>query len=151
MLLPGMIVLPTFGYDYVDDVMVTVHKAVDPSQEDWSQMLTDLQAKLRHLRGNLVLAGDIKLTARQRKGVADAVGGSRLKVAVMTESAITRGILRAIGWLGGPTGVRPFAMQELAGALDYLEVRGRQRRQVEDVIGKLRASLSESSDAPDVS
>jgi hypothetical protein len=140
-----MVLLPTFGYDYVDDVMVTVHKAVDPSEEDWSRMVADLAAKLRELRGNLVLAGDIKLTARQRKGVADAVRGSKLKVAVLTESAVTRGILRAIGWLGGPPGLRPSAMEEIGGALEYLEIRGSQRVQVYGAIEKLRTSLNHSS------
>jgi len=140
-----MIILPTFGYDYVDDMMITVHKDVDPTQEDWSRMLTDLKVKARELRSSLVLAGSIKLTARQRKELADTVGGSKLKVAVMTESAVTRGILRAIGWLGGPTNVRPFAMKDLGGALDFLEIREPRRRRVEVAIDALRAGLAEAN------
>jgi len=108
-------------------------------------MLTDLKVKARELRSSLVLAGSIKLTARQRKELADTVGGSKLKVAVMTESAVTRGILRAIGWLGGPTNVRPFAMKDLGGALDFLEIREPRRRRVEVAIDALRAGLAEAN------
>ena len=139
-----MVVLPTLAYDFIDDVMITVHAAADPTQEDWARMLSDLRPMVRRLRCSLVVAGDIKLTAKQRKELADTVRTSKIKVAVLSESVITRGIMRAIGWLGGPGSARPFDMKSIEPALTYLEIPDAQRSQLRAAIKQLAGVLAQA-------
>ena len=139
-----MVVLATLAYDFIDDVMITVHAAADPTAEDWSRMLADLKPMVPRLRASVVVAGDIKLNARQRKQLADTVARWKIKVAVLSESVVTRGIMRAIGWLGGPNSARPFDMRSLDPAMTYLEIPDGRRPQLRATIKQLASVLEQA-------
>jgi hypothetical protein len=141
-MLGAMVVLRTFAYAAVDDYLVFVHSDIDPSDEDWTQMIAETAPMVRTLKGTLVLAGDIKQSARQRKELAEALAGTPVKAAVLSGSALLRGAVTALGWLGGKH--RAFAMHELDKALDYLNVPPDSRRRIRDLISELRLRLDVS-------
>ncbi len=73
------------------------------------------------LRGILVVAPPrASLSAAQRSDVARTMKETGASTAVVTDSALVRGVARAIGFLGVP--VRAFAPAEIASALNFLIV-----------------------------
>ena len=111
----------TLGFDILGHVMVIVHADMPPDSDDWARMSRVRDANLDKLRGVLVIApARASRSAAQRAEVAHAMKVTNASTAVVTESALIRGVARAIGFLGIP--VRAFAPAEMASALNYLVV-----------------------------
>lgn len=73
------------------------------------------------LRGNLVVAPPrATINAAQRADVATFMKATGISIAVVTDSALVRGVARAVGFMG--VKVRAFQPSELKDALDYLAV-----------------------------
>ena len=73
------------------------------------------------IRGHLVIAPPrATINATQRTDIAEFLKETGVSVAVVTNSALVRGVARAIGFLG--VQVRGFAPEELLTALNYLVV-----------------------------
>lgn len=116
-----MIQSDSLRFDIVDHVMVIVHADTPPSESDWSRLVVFRNANREKLRGNLVVAPPrASINAAQRADVAQFMKETGTSVAVITDSALIRGVARAVGLLG--LRVRAFAPSELASALSYLAV-----------------------------
>jgi hypothetical protein len=108
-------------FDLVDHVMVIVHADMPPSDGDWSRMIVVRNANREKIRGNLVVAPPrASINAAQRADVAQFMKETGTRVAVITDSALIRGVARAVGFLG--LHVRAFSPAELASAFNYLAV-----------------------------
>jgi hypothetical protein len=108
-------------FDIVDHVLLIVHADMPPADDDWARLVTVRNANRDRLQGNLVIAPPrASINAAQRADVAQYMRQSGTGVAVVTESALIRGVARAIGFLG--VQVRAFAPVELASALNFLLV-----------------------------
>ncbi|HKO47511.1 MAG TPA: STAS/SEC14 domain-containing protein [Polyangiaceae bacterium] len=108
-------------FDIVGHVMVIVHADTPPSDADWARMVVVRNASHERIRSTLVVAPPrASINASQRADVAQHMKETGASIAVVTDSALVRGVARAVGLLG--LRVRAFAPGELASALDYLAV-----------------------------
>ncbi|HYQ45530.1 MAG TPA: hypothetical protein VER11_26265 [Polyangiaceae bacterium] len=111
----------SFRFDIVDHVMLVVHADMPPSDSDWARMVLVRNANRERLRGNLVIAPPrASINASQRADVTKFMKETGIAIAVVTDSALIRGVARAVGLLGVP--VRAFTPGELRNALDFLLV-----------------------------
>lgn len=110
----------TLRFDIVDHVMLIVHADVAPAVEDWARMMLVRSSATSGVRACLVVAPPrATLTAAQRGDVVRFTKDG--SIAVLTESALIRGVAAAVGLLG--VQVRAFAPSEEERALNYLGLR----------------------------
>ncbi|HEX2877818.1 MAG TPA: hypothetical protein VHP33_41495 [Polyangiaceae bacterium] len=108
-------------FDIIDHVMVIVHADVPPSDSDWARLVVVRNASRLKLRSCLVIAPPrASINAAQRADVAKFMKETGSSVAVMTDSALIRGVAMAVGFLG--VKVRAFALGDLTPALNFLAV-----------------------------
>ena len=108
-------------FDIVDHVMMIVHADMPPRDADWARMTVVRNASRDRLRGTLVIAPPrASINASQRADVAQFMKETNITVAVVTDSALIRGVARAVAFLG--VQVRAFAPNELSSALTFLIV-----------------------------
>lgn len=108
-------------FDIIDQVMLIVHADVAPSESDWQRMLVVRNANRAKLRSTLVVAPPrASINAVQRADVAKFMKETGTGVAVLTDSALIRGVAMAVGFLG--VKVRAFAPNALIAALNFLMV-----------------------------
>lgn len=134
-------------FDIVGPVLLVVHADMAPEAEDWSRLRVVREANRDKLRGTLVIAPPrAKLSASQRSDVAQYMKVTGASTAVVTDSALVRGVARAIGFLGVP--VRAFAPIELESALNFLSVPSSRHAELLRRVDVLRAQLSISQPPP---
>ena len=108
-------------FDIVDHVMIIVHADMPPRDADWTRMTVVRNASRDRLRGTLVVAPPrASINASQRADVAQFMKGTNITIAVVTDSALIRGVARAVAFLG--VQVRAFTPSELTSALTFLIV-----------------------------
>lgn len=111
----------TLRFDIVDHVFLCVHADVPPNDEDWSRLTVVRNANRNKIRSNLVVAPPrASINSAQRADVAKFMKETGTNIAVVTDSALVRGVARAVSFMGVP--VRAFSVSELRSALDYLVV-----------------------------
>lgn len=110
----------TLRFDIVDHVMLIVHADVAPATDDWARMILVRSSATSGVRACLVVAPPrATLNAAQRGDVVRFTKDG--SIAVLTESALIRGVAAAVGLLG--VQVRAFAPSEEERALNYLGLR----------------------------
>ena len=108
-------------FDIVDHVLLIVHADVPPTDADWSRLILVRNANRERLRSHLVIAPPrASINASQRADVTRFMKETGINIAVVTDSALVRGVARAIGFLGVP--LRAFAPGDLTRALDFVLV-----------------------------
>jgi hypothetical protein len=111
----------SFRFDIVGHVLLIVHADMPPTDEDWARMTVVRNAARERLRSILVVAPPrASINASQRSDVAQFMKSTGASIGVITDSALIRGVARAVGFLG--VQVRAFEPSELANALNYLVV-----------------------------
>ena len=111
----------TLRFDLVDNVFVIVHADVPPDDDDWRRFILVRNANRTKIRGQLVIAPPrASINATQRADVATFMKETGTSIAVLTDSALIRGVALAVGFLG--VHVRAFPSNELTSALNYLVV-----------------------------
>jgi hypothetical protein len=131
----------TLRFDIVDHVLVIVHADVPPDPQDWARLVLVRNANRTKIRGNLVVAPPrATINGSQRADVAGFMKETGTSIAVVTDSALIRGVARAVGFLG--VQVRAFAPAELASALDYLVVPASRHAEVTRRVEILKAQLA---------
>lgn len=102
-------------------LVVTVHTAQTPSDEDWGQYMAQVDAylPLEDQRILVVSAGGSPNSA-QRKMMTDALAGARVPVAIITESLVMRGAGIAVSWFN-PL-LKIFGPHALRAALEHLKL-----------------------------
>lgn len=104
-----------------------------PSAEEWSKVLTMLQAQRANLKGILVISfGTDGPDARQRTQYKECMG-SKLSIptAVLMDSTLVRGVMTAFSWVTGQNSSRAFSHAQLKEALDFLKLDDKSRSEVE--------------------
>ena len=137
-----MVILPTFAYDFTDNIVVFVHAPVDPDDEDWALSLRDTRTYAPSIKGCLVVAGQARLSPLQRQQLGETLGSARFKIAVLTSSEAAREdakLLRAQGHQH-----MCFAENEIEPALDYLDLEPSVRALVAQRVSRLRSLLEEA-------
>lgn len=108
----------SFRFDIVDHVMLVVHADVPPDERDWARMVLVRNANRDKIRSTLVIASPrASPTAAQRADVAQYMNATGTSIAVVTDSALIRGVAHAVSFLG--VKVRAFSSSDLQAALQY--------------------------------
>jgi hypothetical protein len=84
-----------------------------------------------------ISAGTTEMTSVQRKLLADAVKSRNMRVAVVTDDRLVRGLITAASWLG--VNVKAFSIADINDALRHLQVPATMTQRIIDTIGKLKA------------
>lgn len=128
-------------FDMVDQVLLVVHADMPPAPRDWARLITVRDANRHRLRATLVVAPPrAKLSAEQRSDVVNFMRSTGGGIAVLTDSALVRGVARAVGLLG--LQVRAYAPSEVGSALDFCGVPEPRRADLQRRIDALKAQLA---------
>jgi hypothetical protein len=134
-------------FDIVGHVLLIVHADMPPHPSDWSRMITVRNANRDKLHGNLVIAPPrASINAAQRADVSSFMKETGTSVAVVTDSALIRGVARAVGFLG--VQVRAFAPTEMTSAFNFLVVPPSRHDDMLRRIAALQAGLGSNTLPP---
>lgn len=121
-------------------VACTVHTAQAPSDDEWRNYLEFARGfhATEGLRVLVVSHGGGP-NGRQRRELIDAMPGQRAPVAMLTNSALMRGVGTAVGWFN--RSLQVFDLHGLAEAFDHLGLDPREREEVRLTIRGLEQEL----------
>jgi hypothetical protein len=132
----------TMGFTICERYFVSYHTAAPPTDEEWRDQLVYVDGRMAELRGVLVVADGGGPNVVQRKQLAELFQGKLPPVAVITESAMVRGMLVALSWFGLKQ--RAFAPADFEKALQFLGANGHARTVVTKAIEQLRADVADT-------
>lgn len=110
--------LSSLAHGRVGDIKLIVHYTMVASTQDWASFIDDAR-EMSPLQGLVVVAGGAKLEADQRNDIRELYNQHQMKIGVLSDSRLTRGVITALGWFGIP--VRPFRIDDLKGLMAFLE------------------------------
>jgi hypothetical protein len=119
----------------VEDVMVTFATPGEIDNQSLTAWTKDIKAKpvTRLLGANV---GVVEANSGQRKLAVDTVKGKGMPVAIVSDQALTRGVVTAASWLGA--NIRAFSWHELSAAATFLQMTPSLQDKVIDALMKLR-------------
>jgi len=142
--------LPTadsLRFHLVDHVLLVVHADCPPDDGDWQRMALVRDANRLKIRGTLVVAPPrASISAEQRASVARFLKENDARAAVLTDSALIRGVALAVGLFG--VQVRAFAPSSLVSALDYLQFSQARHAEMARLVESLKKQLSHPQTVP---
>ncbi len=104
----------------VGDVLVTCSRDGVIDDANWANYMEFLNSSAK-FRINLSLTSSkASITAIQRKAASDVLKARNVTAIVLTDSALARGIVTALTWLG--TNVRAYSYADVPQAIRALEV-----------------------------
>ena len=109
-----------------------------PTDDEWSRWV-EVNRKLRDQKLRVIVESHGSRSApdaTQRKTLAEVLQGTDVRVAVLTDSLLTRGIVTALAWLGVPQKAFDFGLHRQAGA--YLELTSSELEQILAELPRLR-------------
>lgn len=125
----------------VGRVAVAFHDERNPSDAEWNTWVALYVALLSNhgkaTRGVIYTLGGAP-NASQRAVLGSAIGGKAQPSAVLTTSALTRGAVTAISWLGIP--VRAFKPDNWVDIRQYLELNDIEARDVQTALTRIMQS-----------
>ena len=100
-------------------LVVTVHTAEVPSDEDWAAYMSQVDAYLPlEDQRVLVISAGGGPNGKQRKMMIDALNGARVPVAIITNSLLMRGAGVAVSWFN--PSLKVLGPGHLDAAVEYL-------------------------------
>ena len=115
-----------------------------PSDADWADYVR--QVADVPFAGALVVGEGNKLAPAQRTEVEGWLKRNGARNAVVTNSAVSRGVMIALGWFGVP--VKAFPPSDLMGALEYLGVPSEHRGEAMVLVARLRRMVETQPPGP---
>jgi hypothetical protein len=103
-----------------DRLYLSVLQGAAPTDPEWDRWITMSLARVGLDQRVIVESHNSGPNATQRKSLADAMRNEDVRVAVLTESTLVRGIVTALAWLGIPQ--RAFPMDGHRQAGKFLEL-----------------------------
>lgn len=104
----------------VGNLGISVHTEYPPSDEEWEDMIQVVRkSDIANFRGICFSDGGSPNSA-QRKRMNDCLRGRAPATAVVTRSALARGVVIAMGWFN--PNIRAFSPDEIDQALRHLKV-----------------------------
>ena len=111
------------SYHFVSPIYLVIHAPTPPSQDEWSAYLQDMETVADQIRGIVVtsVGGSSGPNARQRQEAAELweKHGGPPPIAVVTESAVQRGIVTAFNWFFSKP-MRVFSPKQASAAFEYV-------------------------------
>jgi hypothetical protein len=127
----------SFSWALYESVLLVAQRPGMPTDADWSEYVKD--AGVVPFTGVLVVGEGNKLSPTQRADAGRLLRRNGARNAVVTSSAVSRGVMIALGWLG--VKVRAFGPADFNGAFDYLGVPVEQRGEALALVKALRSAL----------
>lgn len=137
----------------VGDVLVVAHGRGSPSDERWKELvfaaskpLPDGGRSPKAWAAVLIysLGGMPTVTQRSKLGSMVTVTGAAPPVALVTESAVARGVLTAVRWIfPAMRAIHAYAPEHRASALRSLGLSAERRHEVDRALGELLAAVTE--------
>ena len=128
-------------YAILGDLLIVVHAPINPDPGEWRALMEASRANAHRYGRCLVLAGSVTLTAGQRAELADLVNAKGFRVAVLIDSAVTRGMVTALGWVTGNK-YRAFGPRAIDDALGWIGG-GLQGSDVQRLVQSMRGQMIE--------
>jgi hypothetical protein len=118
-------------------MMIVVHTAEPPTDVDWDAYLGAVE-RAGDIRGILVYSLSVGPTSSQRARSVEATKKSSrpLKMAIMTGSRLTQGVVTALSWALG-NNIRAFSSRDFDKAIEYLELSTEERVTAKVVLKQL--------------
>ena len=131
------------AFRVVERVLVLVHDAECPGDEEWFSYVQEIKRQGAFLLPQVVLTQGGRPNSVQRKLLTDVLGGRGMKVAVLSDHTMVRGVITAIGWFNRD--IRAFESQDLAGAIAYLGLPKEHLGLVRGAIAGLQGELTKKA------
>lgn len=121
----------SLGYGQVGSCFIYASSKSPPAAADWETYIAFFRKALSAPGGPPLMDGTLTVlvyertsgpNAAQRKQLNDLVSALPLRVAVVTNSAIARGVLTAMSWFAKGKGYHPFTPDEVEQALEFLKI-----------------------------
>ena len=107
-------------FEVVGDLFLVVHRAAPPSDSEWSAYLATWKGIDMARSRTLVFTDGGGPSTIQRKRANDLLRGQESTTAVVTSSALVRGIVVSLSWFNPK--IRAFSPEEGVAAFRYLSV-----------------------------
>lgn len=115
----------TMQFSYVNGIWVCLHNSESPSTEEWLRYCQGLQGTRGEIKAILVFTLGGAPGFKQREQLRAAMDEEQIPpTAVMTNSALARGIITSLNWFTRNQELVAFSSQDIDGALRYLGSRG---------------------------
>ncbi len=95
-----MAVLASHQWMFLDNLLVTVSSSGLIPAETWDSFIAAMREAKGTTRYLAATTGPIETTSIQRKEVFEVAKNLRMRVAVVTDERLTRGIVTAAAWVG---------------------------------------------------
>ena len=126
-----------------DGVFIGVYDIEPPTDQEWQLALDLVREHVSEIRCGLIVTDGGGPNAHQRKALDEQLMHQRATPrAVVTSSAVARGIVTATSWLGHR--LKAFSPDQLSLAFEFLEVPIERRAALMEQVRKLRVELHES-------
>jgi hypothetical protein len=126
------------------DLLLLAHDEHRPADDEWRGWLRAYETRSPHIRGVLVRTLGGGPSSSQRKELVQAMEAQTIRTptAILTSSAIARGVLTALSWfLSAERLPKTFALDDVVAALTFLGVDAASEGSVRAELARLAASL----------
>ena len=117
---------------------LVAHGRKNPTEAEWGEFVAASRAATPAIDGVLVFTAGGTLNAAQRAEVEKLFG--RVRISVLTDSVVARGVVTALGWFGVP--IRAFPPGDPEAAMNHLRVTGPRRAELASALNELKAQVT---------
>jgi hypothetical protein len=129
----------TMLFGSIGGILIGVHSEQAPSRADWGAWVAFTEANAKSTRAILVLTEGAGPNGTQRAKMAKVKEVLPFPTAIVTHSAIARGIATAFAWIG--KNVRAFSPDQLGDALLYLTVPAASQPELLSEVASMRVRI----------
>ncbi len=134
----------TIAWRTLDDLLIIAHSDATVTEAETKEIFVALENP--SVKSVIVHAGGkVVLDARTRSDLAKVVKEHELQVVVLTDSAMQRGVVTALGWVTGRHS--SFAPSDIDGAFDHLGLTKEARAVASAELNSMLASLTRTGRA----
>lgn len=110
---------PIFDWVILDDLIISRGFPGSIPDSVWNAFLSDMEkGAVKYIIA--LTFGTASLTATQRRAAADTMRKLDIAAVVVADSALTRGIVTAVSWLGAKT--KSFSWNDVEGSVKHFEL-----------------------------
>src|SRR5262245_41085403 len=131
----------TMLFKYIEGVLVAVHTADPPSDEDWREYVEYSRSTLPvSCNRTLAVTRGGGPDAKQRKMAQEVLANRpKMRVSIVTDSTLVRGIVTALSWFNPDA--KAFSQKDLRDALKYLDIEGAAAAKISLEVARMQREL----------
>jgi hypothetical protein len=126
------------------ELLLVLHGMQPPTETEWNEVLSVIRGVLQR-HGKLTRLRMLSITdggspdANMRNALAKALDGKSLHMAMVTDSAVARGVVTAISWFN--PWVKSFSPRHFQPLIDHLELAAKDHPAIADALSALDKQL----------